>query len=86
MGVGFNSTKDSDVVVVDEAASVNPFAPILVGIDSTGVLEGKTECCWLLGVGDRCQGVAPGVGGEGCLICWVRGLGAGSGEVSTIDT
>ena len=48
MGVGFNSTKDSDVVVVDEAASVNPFAPILVSIDSTGVLEGKTECCWLV--------------------------------------
>ena len=47
LSVGFNSTKDSDVVLVDETARVNPFAPILVGIDSACVLESDAEGGWL---------------------------------------
>ena len=47
LSVGFNGTKDSDVVLVYETARVNPFAPILVGLDSACILESNTEGGWL---------------------------------------
>ena len=85
LSVGFNGTKDSNVVLVDESASVNPFAPVLVGIDSACILESNTECGWLEGVGNRCHGVAPGLCGEGWCGCCCGGMGVGWGKVSVIE-
>ena len=47
MSVGFDGAEDSYLVVIDKTARVNPFAPILVGIDSACILESNTESGWL---------------------------------------
>ena len=47
LSVGFDGAEDSDIVVIDKTARMNPFAPILVGIDSACVLESDAEGGWL---------------------------------------
>ena len=39
----FHCAKDAKVVLFDELASVLPFAPIFVGIDSPSVLKADAE-------------------------------------------
>ena len=47
LSVGFDGAEDSYFVVIDKMARMNPFAPILVGINSAGVLESDAEGGWL---------------------------------------
>ena len=47
MSVGFDGAEDPDIVVIDKTACMNPFAPILVGIDSACILESDAEVGWL---------------------------------------
>ena len=45
MKVGFNYAKYSNVVSIDVSTCMNPFTPIVVCVDSAGVLERYSESC-----------------------------------------
>ena len=75
LGVGFDGAKDANVVLVNKAARMDPFAPVLVSIYSACILKSETECGGLGVAWDWCHGVAPGVGGDGVSSCGSGRLG-----------
>ena len=42
--VCFDGTEDADVVCSNGAASVDPVRPIMIRANTSGILEGNTEC------------------------------------------
>ena len=48
MDVCFNSSQNSYVVFFNLGACVDPFGPIAVGVDASGVLEGDTKNVFMM--------------------------------------
>ena len=83
--VCFNCAKNSNLVCPDELACVDPFVPVIVGVDSACVLKCNTKARWLVGTGDGGDMITPCGsvdGGRGCLlrkcgggVCWSLVIG-----------
>ena len=77
MNFGFNCTENSYVVVVDELTGMDPFAPIVVGVNAAGVLEGDAEGSWKFFGVERGEVIAPGGCGIGYRRLWGSGVSGG---------
>ena len=59
MDIRFHCTHDTYVVFANVGACVIPFGPVLVSMDTSGILEGKAESGRMIVWGDCNHGIAP---------------------------
>ena len=60
VNVGFDCAKNSNFVTIYGLTSVNPFAPVVVGVNSACVLKSNAKGGWEVLRGNGGEVIAPG--------------------------